>query len=271
VFEWLIDEMRQIRNRKFHVVDGPMPDKMRKLVEQSDIPVPPSYKAFVTRFGNANLYWAGAEYRVRVFAFPKEVISSEGESLRYFGRTDLALAYFKEALLVEGEESPVFEWHHEDGFQVVADGFEEWLIERSRYARERFGEVEWQAILAGPPPFDERELAIVRARRKFRWQVIGISPEGNIRFEVFNGSDISLPYLSIGIRGPLRDRDEVLNGGVWLPVHHIGPGKTGVVEKDCYKDLVNPKNAQAFDEPDPGPEDRNRYWEFRQLPAGSGQ
>ena len=168
MFEWLTAEMRAIKNRKFHVVDGPMPDETRELIERSELSVPPSYKEFICRFGNANLYWAGAEYRVRVFAFPKEAMSSEGETLRYFGRTDLALAYFKEALLIDGQESPVYEWHHEDGLQLVADGFEEWLVESSRYARERFSDEEWQAILDGPPPFDDREARIVEARRKFR-------------------------------------------------------------------------------------------------------
>jgi hypothetical protein len=198
-----------------------------------------------------------------VFAYPKEFISSEGESLRYFGRTDLALAYFKEALLVSGEESPVFEWHHEDGLQLVAAGFEEWLVERSKYARERFSQEEWQAIVAGPLPFDEHELKIVDARKKFRWRVIGISPSGDLQFEIFNGSDLALPYLTVGIRGPLRDQADVLNGGVWLPVHDIRPGETRVVEKDCYKDLVAPCQVEAFDTPGPRPEDRNRFWEFR--------
>jgi hypothetical protein len=264
MFDWLTEEMRTIKNRKFHVVDGTVSDEMKELIEKADMPVPLSYKEFIIRFGKANLYWDGTEYRVRVFGYPKEAISSDGETLRYFGRTDLALAYFKDGLFVEGEESPVYEWHHEDGLQPVADGFEEWLVERSRYARERFSDEDWQAILAGPPPFDDRESRIVEARRKFRWRVVGISPSGDLRFEVHNQSDLRLPFLSVGIRGQLREDDDTLTGGVWLPIHDIGPGETKVVEKDCYKDLVPPDQAEAFEEPDPTPEDRNRYWEFRQ-------
>jgi hypothetical protein len=56
-----------------------------------------------------------------------------------------------------------------------------------------------------------------------------------------------------------------LNGGVWLPVSTILPGETHIVEKDCYKDLVDPRDVEAFDEPDPKPEDRDRYWEFKGL------
>lgn len=210
------------------------------------------------------IYTGRAEYRVRVFAFPKEVVSRDGEALRFFGRTDLALAYFKEALLVHGEESPVFEWEHGEGLQLVANDFEEWLIDRARYAKERFSGEEWRAIVAGPAPFSDEELSIVEARRQFRWRVVGISPSGNIRFEVHNSSKLRLPFLSIGIRGPIRNQDNILTGGVWLPIDHIGPGETRVVEKDCYKDRIAPETVETFDEPDPRTEDRDRYWEFGQ-------
>jgi hypothetical protein len=75
-----------------------------------------------------------------------------------------------------------------------------------------------------------------------------------------------LPYLSLGIRGQLRPpKTEPLHGGVWLPVSSISPGETRVVVKDCYKDLVDPREVEVFDQPDPEPEDRERYWEFREL------
>jgi hypothetical protein len=50
-----------------------------------------------------------------------------------------------------------------------------------------------------------------------------------------------------------------------LLVSSVSPGETRVVEKDCYKDLVDPKDVEVFEQPDPEPEDRDRYWEFRAL------
>lgn len=43
----------------------------------------------------------------------------------------------------------------------------------------------------------------------------------------------------------------------------IGPGETRVVEPGCYKEFVAPEDTEVFDLPDPGPEDREQYWEFR--------
>lgn len=106
----------------------------------------------------------------------------------------------------------------------------------------------------------------MNARRQFSWRVVGIATNGDLQFEVHNGSDLILPYLSVGIRGKLRPpRSGPLNGGVWLPVLNILPGETRMIEKDCYKEVVDPADIEAFGEPDPEPEDRDRFWEFKEI------
>lgn len=270
MFEWLVDEMAKVKTRKFHLVDGPLPADERELVERSDVPIPPSYKSFVLQFGNAKLYRGPVDqYRVQVFAAPRAIVEEEGEPLLYFGRTDRSLAYFKEELLVPGGETPVFEWRHQQGIQRTADGFEDWLRKKCKWARGTFTKKQWRAIENGPAPFSDQEKRIVEARRKFRWRVVGISSDGAIQFEVHNGSDMVLPYLTIGIRGKRRGTDEMLNGGAWLPVGTVPPGQTAVIEKECYKKWVDPHDVEAFEKPEPGPEDREHYWEFRALPSSS--
>lgn len=264
MFEWLFDEMGRIKTNKFHRVDGPPSADERELVERSALSVPPSYKHFVVHFGGAKLYrWGSGIYRVQVFAVPVEV-EVEGEALLHFGRTDRSLSYFKRALLVDGGETPVFEWYHGVGLRKTADGFEEWLAKKCEAVRRRIPKKEWRAIEAGPAPFDDEELAIVEARRKFRWRRAGTSATGDVRFEVFNDSSRRLPFLSVGIRGMRRDGG-TLEGGVWLPVSHVAPGQTATVEHDCYKEQVDPERVEAYPKPDPGPEDRELYWEFRRL------
>lgn len=266
MFERLVEELARIRTRKFHIVDGPAPHELRQAVLVSSVPVPLSYKEFILRFGNARLYRQGGIYLVQVLAAPREAHSDEGEPLLHFGQTDLALAYFKETLLVPGCESPVFEWHQEQGLRKTADGFEQWVESKCTAARRLFKKKQWEAIEKGPPPFSEQEKAIVEARKHFRWMVVGVTLSGDLRFEVHNGSTMTLPYLSVGVRGELRPpKSGPLNGGVWLPVSSVSPGETRIIEKDCYKDLVNPNDLEVFEQPDPEPEDRERYWEFRVL------
>jgi hypothetical protein len=266
MFEWLLDEMAKVKTRRFYVVDGPLPADKRELVQRSGLPVPPSYKDFVLRFGNAKLYRMGSQYRVQVFAGPRPEETEEGEVRLHFGRTDEAAVYFKESLLAPGEESPVFEWQYGKGIEKqTADGFNEWLRKECAWARRTYTKKRWQEIEKGPPPFSDQEKRIVEARRKFRWRVLGISNNSDIQFEVHNGSDMVLPFLSVGIRGKRRGTDGTLNGGVWLPVGTVFPGQTAVIDKDCYKKWVDPRDVEVFEEPDPEPEDRDRYWEFKPL------
>lgn len=84
---------------------------------------------------------------------------------------------------------------------------------------------------------------------------------GDIQFEVHNGSDMVFLFLSIGVRG----KNGKVNGGVWLPVSSVMPGQTCIIEKDCYKDFIPPTEVDVFDKPDPDPEDRDRYWEFKAI------
>ncbi|MEK6702269.1 MAG: hypothetical protein AABZ53_08400 [Planctomycetota bacterium] len=259
-----MNEMTEVNTRRFYLVDDAASAAVREFDRDSNLP--PSYLRFVRRFGGAKLYRMGSVYVVQIFAAPKEAQSKERETLVHFGRTDLSLAYFKESLLIPGKESPVFEWKHERGLEIAADSFEKWLKDKCSVARQLFGKREWDSIVKGPLPFSEEERSIVEARKHFRWRIVGVAPNGDLRFEVHNGSSMTLPFLSIGIHGRLRPpNDGPLDGGVWLPVSSIPPGETRVIEKGCYKDLVDPSNIEAFEEANPEPEDRDRYWEFKKL------
>ncbi len=262
MFEWLDHELAEIRTRRFHVVDGPASAALREAVQTSALPAPPSYVAFVLRFGNAKLYrMSGLDlYWLRVFAAPRPVNSRDGTGLLAVGGYDESTAYLKEGLLEPGAESPVFE-STEVGIRKKADSFEEWLTARAARARRRYNRKEWAVVLQGPPQFTEEELGVVEARRRFAWRLVGVTPHGEVLYEVTNASDRRLPYLSIGIRG----KSGGLQGGVWLPVGHIGPGQTAVVAKDTYRDLLDPSEVEAFPLPEPIPEERARYWEFRGI------
>jgi hypothetical protein len=262
MFDWLDEELAAIQTKRFHVVDGPASDAFREAVLTSPLPAPPSYVEFVLRFGNAKLYrMTGLDlYWLRVFAAPHNAESRAGEPLLYIGGYDESYAYFREETLDAGREAPVFE-STDGGVRKAANSFAEWLSARATRARSRYKRKEWADVLRGPPPFTVEELAVVLARRRFTWSVVGLAPSGELLYEITNGSDRRLPFLSIGIRGKAGH----LQGGVWLPVGHIAPGQTAVVAKDTYLGLLDPCDVEAYPLPDPEPEERARYWEFRSI------
>jgi hypothetical protein len=264
MFEWLDEELTRIRTPKFHLLDGPASIELRQAVTTSDFPLPASYKAFVLRYGNARLYRRSSYWLVEVYAGPREAEDKDGRRFIQIGRTHTSLAYFNESKLQAGYESPVFEWYHQVGVRKTADGFEEWLISKCKAARKRFKKAEWESIEEGPPPFTEIEEQIVLARSQFRWRVIGITLNGDLRLEVHNGSAMILSYLSVGIRGKLLPpANGPLNGAAWLPVASIRPGETAVIEVNCYKKYIDPASTEVFELSEPGPEDREQYWEFK--------
>lgn len=256
MYEWLEQEIAEIQTRSFHVVDGPRPTGQSEAREEDALPA--SYRAFVLRFGNARLYRQGSGYAVGVRAELEPSKSAAGEPLQCIGHFEDARAYFRDDLLVPGEEPPVFEWGS-GGLRLVADSFKDWLESRCALVRRRFGKKRWAEIIRGPKPFTDEEQAIVEARRQFRWCFLGVGEKSVLRYEVENGSSRTLPYLSIGI----RSKDGRIAGGVWLPVSHVAPGTRAIVEKECYRNIAAPEDLVPFALPDPGPEDRERYWEFR--------
>jgi hypothetical protein len=263
MFDWLIEEMSSIKTKKFFVVDGPASEELRRAVQAAEVPLPESYRHFVLTLGNAALYRRNGYYYINVLAGPRLSQTDDGEEYIQFGRTWISKAYFKKSLLVENGESPVFEYY-QSGLRRTADGFEKWLRAKCVAARKRFKKAEWKEIETGPVPFTEQEQSVVQARRQFQWKVIGISPNGDLQFEIHNGSAITLPYLSIGVKGPLRTRENESTGGkAFLSTQAIGPGETMTIEFDCYKKYVVPEKTVAFELPDPEPEDRSLYWEFR--------
>lgn len=261
MYENLAEEIERIKTNKFHLVDGPLSAVRQKLIEESELLVPQSYKQFVIQFGNAKFYRHDlSRYYLEVFNVPTNAETEDGEPLFYFGRGDSSWAYFKESQFVEGAESPVYEWRYNFGLRKTADGFEEWLEAKRRGARKHYKKKEWAAIEAGPLPFTSDEKAIVEARKKFHWRVVGVAADGRIQIEVHNGSNRVIPYLTIGV----NKRNEGRFGGIRLPVHSVLPTETRLIESDCYKKYLSPEDVELFDEAEPGPEDREFYWEFAQ-------
>lgn len=116
-----------------------------------------------------------------------------------------------------------------------------------------------------PKPFSRRDETILEARKLFVWRHTGYEETGNATFEVANNSQTRLPYLSIGVQGVGGSK---LIGGAWLNVSGIGPGEKGTVEHQCYKEMLLPEETEFFSKPDPTPETKEDFWEFKRPPKG---
>jgi hypothetical protein len=259
MFEWLEREISEIKTPHFHVLGGPADQKMQDAVRLSILPVSPSYKEFVLKFGSARLYRsARGSYLIRVFGGPVEKILNDGVRIYHIAAHDGASVYVKAE--AGSTKLPIFEYELGEE-EKVADDFEEWLTASCTRARKSYGKKKWTEILHGPKPFTAEEQEILETRRQIRWRVLGIDANGDHIFEITNAGSRALPVLTVGI----QSKDRQLNGAVRLDIGHIGPGQKGILHRSCYKKYKPPTEIEVFALPEPEPEERDYYWEFKSI------
>jgi hypothetical protein len=260
MFEWLEREIAAVKTPRFHVVDGPAGPELREAVLRDDSVLPASYKEFVLKFGNARLYRRprNNSYQIGVFAAPRVARLNDRVDLYHVGFHDGATVYFKP--MPDSAMLTICEFEAGSEERIPLD-FEEWLRRSCSTARRAYSPEDWEEILRGPKPFTPQEEAVLEARRRIRWRVLGVDPKGDHIFEVHNLGPSSLPILTLGV----RSKDRRLNGGIFLKLGDIAPGQTRIVHAACYKGLIAPGELEIFDMPDPAPEDREGYAELSDL------
>jgi hypothetical protein len=260
VYEWLKREIAEVGTPRYFVVDGPATGELRAAILNEAAGVPCSFKEFVLQFGNARLYRKKSSYLLGVKGVPEPQMDAKGRSLLQFGHYIDRQAFFAPDTFNGGSEAPVLE-SRQGGLVEVAPSFREWLERSAHSIRKKIGKREWDSIVAGPTPFSDRELDVVVARRRFQWEIKGISQGGNFMVEVTNSSTLMLPFFSIGV----RNRTNTFFGKVYIPTEKLAPGETATYEIDCYKRQIPPDSAVLHDLPDPSPEDRDSFRELRKL------
>jgi hypothetical protein len=137
--------------------------------------------------------------------------------------------------------------------------FSQWIMDHAKKARKTYTRKEWQEIVRGPTPFSPEEEHLLRARKKFKWKTRGVTEDGELMIEVSNESDMVLPFLTFDVVFPGRN----IVGGEYLNVSGIKPGETSVLTRMSYCRLSDLNQIEIDLAPEPWPEDRDCYWEFK--------
>lgn len=260
--EWFRQELAAIKSRRFHIFDRLTAADLEYRHRNSKVRLRGTFANFLREFGWARLYTDHGDAPL-VSIYPlrsrRRFVLADGEVYIGFGYRDEQSVFFRESSILTAGESPVFA-ETAGHVEIVNRTFADWLRESCDWARSTFNAAQWNRILNGPKPFSAREQKIVAARAQFKWRQVGFARNGDAIFEVSNDSDLTLPYLSIGVRGK---RGSKLVGAVWLDVSMIKPGSKRRVQQDCYKDQLRPSELELFDLGEPIPEKKQSYWEFK--------
>lgn len=263
-FGWLRQECLQIRSQRFHIFEPLTLNDYCYEHADHRIDLNSDYADFLKEFGWAKFFTDSSDAPV-IAVYPlkenrRHLCDDERTYIGFAYRGDKSF-YFAEDVILSGGQSKVYMVKGKNANELHPS-FSDWLKTSYELVKSKYSLSKWQKVVAGPKPFTPEEMQIVEARRHFSWKHTGFADDGDAIFEVENRSARTLPFLSIGIRDKKR---RVLSGGVWLNVGHIQPGEKERVVMDCYKDRISPDELEPFDKPEPIPEKKDRYWEFRGL------
>jgi hypothetical protein len=228
-----------------------------KSVEATDVSaaaaVSSQYADFLRSHGAVRMFPRGRAYRLHVTPTLQKVRRDDHDLLE-LGNDDGEPVYF---LAHDSDGEPRVYTVFEGELEEVGASFDEWFASACERIRNSYSDEEWKALLDGPSAFSSRERAVIEARRKFDVSIEGIEPDKRVRLRVHNGSELTLPWLTVGV----RSTNPPLEGALWLDVSNIKPGTTATLTVDAYRDQVDPANIE-LELRDPRPEDRKSFREL---------
>jgi hypothetical protein len=257
-YDSIKSRIAEVKTAKFFVLNRVSSESIRTF-EASWGTLPSDYKDFVAEFGQVDLFrdTKNPWHRLRVFFPPSEFSrDSEGICLQigYYLNTGYSYLKWRDGTYLGGGAVYVGD---SIPTKRYAESFEKWFSRSFALAEKSYSTSEWQSIVAGPPPFSERDRQIVQAIPLFKFRKVGVSDNGNILVEVQNCSDMELPFLTVGVH-----LKKSIDGSIVLPIAGLKPGETRIVERECYRQVVEPQRVDLFRLPLPEPEDRQYYYEF---------
>jgi hypothetical protein len=255
----LDDLISSVKSQRFFLIEGEPNADLKAAVDESMLPVGEQYKDFVRRYGSVKLFRKGSQYLIYVLRSPHRH-TYQGDRYLWIGGTDESKLFYNEEVKGKGEPS-VYEWSNSRGFTAENCGFNQWLTTHIAASIKRYSPLEWRRIVSGNGPFTEEEARIVEARRLFSWIYTGFS-DGQYSFVVKNGSKTRIPFLTISVKDKTN---EFFEGGIWLPVGEISPGQEKRITRECYKNIVRPSDILFISKEEPTPDDKDRYWEFKDI------
>lgn len=260
MYQWLIDEINLVKMPNFHIVGVPLNKRNANYIRKSPLKVPLVYKEFVITFNFVRLFRDGRDsYRIHLWSEPVYCPNTKYGNLEYIGRYEMGRVYFKEKELKDGKDIPVHEWYGNSGIRKAADTFEEWIHLKVCSAKRKYKAKEWKELLVPPPPFTEREQAVIAARHQMKWELVRIEDNLDRVIKVTNMSDIVLPYLTLDV-----NRADGYNfGGKYVPIGDLLPGETKEYRFSLYDYRPDHAEQQLTETRDPVPGEQEFYWEFR--------
>lgn len=263
-YDWLKEEIKQVPRKKFHILEPCCLNDIRDIESNYGL-LPFGYREFLEECGKAKLFRSNQGRWYNLSVNVPYIANSRLEEAKDNAVEKIVRLHFGHYI---NTGDAWFEWR-DGAFLHNGDvcfgrkskrraSFDVWLKSSFSASRKLYNKQEWNEIMQPVSSFDERELQILAAMQKFTFRKVGVTASGNVQIEVNNGSDLELPYFTIGVRAI-----NGMEGAVALRTVGIMPGMSKVMERDLSKGSMDPNTLELFRLPLPDPEDRPYFFELR--------
>ncbi len=256
MYEWLTTLLAEVHTPRFFLTN--ITSDVEHSLTTWPVTPPRSYQTFIQSFGAVQLFREQNFYQLQIFQHPAVC----GERLAFGSLQSSYVSWEYRRGTLNNEPHVILITRDGSIWQNTHITFEEWLRNAVLNLRSTYLPSEWKAICRGPRPFSIDDERIVAIRRRF--EIVRYAYDnGQYALEIQNRSDGHIPFLTLNVTYP----DDRRHGGKWVPVGHIHPGESSKVTFTPSKGVSHPDNAIIEIAPDPRPEDREMYWEFRRWDA----
>jgi hypothetical protein len=253
-YEWFEKEVAAVPWSTFYILKRSFDHKCLTKAGIDPNSLPKEYFEFIERYGEARLFRSlKSDSHFLTILFPKPKPE--------FGLgTYLIGGYWEEgrAYVVEGKEG-IFLSNDGSRLHEVSETFDLWFQRSFRKAKDDVRKTYWPILHKPPVPFSDTEQDIAEAISRYKFSKLAVESNGDLKIEIQNEAERTLRWVKMGVAAPM------LSGAIELEVGDLKPGRSKVITRGCYKEVVSPQSVSLFSFPKPTPEDRFAFKELRLL------
>jgi hypothetical protein len=261
LYHWLDEAILAVKTPKYFELGPPSECGDLSEFEAKNGALPEEYRGFLLNYGPTKLFRERQHgwHELQVYRLPDIAYEEETHTFAEIARVGDTFAYFVIERGAGRFDDIVLEHSSTGGIRTTGRTFSSWLMWRFKRERKGIKKAEWDEILRGPAPFTAEEEQIVRARSQFRVRKVGSDEKNNVILEVHNGSERTLQYLTVFLKGASPND---FGGRSPVYVGNIPPGVTKTLPVAFYKDFVYADSVVVRQGYPPGPEDRYIFYEL---------
>lgn len=270
IFDWFDAELASVKTRGFLATHS---HERPETISLHQIKLPHEYVLFTQKYGATGCFRISSlSYQLEIFSPAPRTLVKGNTPYVILGMTESAYIVCEYSSEDGSCKDVIDEMSQHGQLRRTGLSFAEWFHQKYHLLKKRLGKGKWVSIQKGPRLFTESELAVIEARKLFKWEVVDTSCPSSPTFSITNHSARVLSYITINFRAVVPSLFlPYVHSGIFLATNNIKPGETRLIKKDLvYHGQAEYAPGVVYYDPEfMLPEEREYLWEFKCLDAAA--